>query len=382
MPTPHATFLDTLILIAVLHFLLFSLFLLTRRGGKQISSRLFALFLLLKAFCYLDSVLAILFPAGTAWIYSLRSLSTATDLLLGPSLLLYTRSLIYSDFRLRAGDFRHALPSLAVLISLIPIWHTVLSESAATAQAKHREFLSYLHHFANLHFIAYSIGTLSVLMLYRRRLRQWLSNLHHARFRWLIGFLCGFTVIWSLSFINFIFYASERAARFPPYLIIVGIFLFSSGIVFMGWRQPGLFAGIPSDTPEAKYARNRIPPALQESYLERIVRHMETERPYLDPDFRLDSLAADLQLPAHHISQVLNSNMQVNFFQFVNSYRLKECCRRLSDPGLQDSNILKISLDCGFNSKSSFYSLFKKETGMTPVEFRNRSRDMNQKLAS
>jgi len=97
---------------------------------------------------------------------------------------------------------------------------------------------------------------------------------------------------------------------------------------------------------------------------------METQKPYLDPTLCLNNLAEKLAIPTHHLSQVLNICLNQNFFDFINSYRIKESRRLLSEQDPRKKTIIEILYQTGFNSKSVFNVAFKKYTGMTPSQFR------------
>ena len=59
----------------------------------------------------------------------------------------------------------------------------------------------------------------------------------------------------------------------------------------------------------------------------------------------------------------------ISFFDFINSYRVEEVKKQLADTAMANRNILGIALDCGFNSKATFNTAFKKFTGMTPSAY-------------
>ena len=61
--------------------------------------------------------------------------------------------------------------------------------------------------------------------------------------------------------------------------------------------------------------------------------------------------------------------MGKNFYTLVNDYRIEEVKRRLEDPRYRNLTILAIAYDSGFNAKSSFNTIFKEQTGMTPSEY-------------
>lgn len=92
---------------------------------------------------------------------------------------------------------------------------------------------------------------------------------------------------------------------------------------------------------------------------------------YTQEDLSVGSLAATLALPEHQLRALINQSMGFdNFSQFLNSYRIPEVCAKLRDPVYADTPILTLALDSGFNSVASFNRIFKKETGLTPTQYR------------
>ena len=94
---------------------------------------------------------------------------------------------------------------------------------------------------------------------------------------------------------------------------------------------------------------------------------MDSQKPYLDPDLTLNSLANLLDIPPHHLSQIINQFEEQNFNDFVNKYRVDEFIDRASQ--VSHLSFLGIALDSGFNSKSTFNTVFKKHKGATPSQF-------------
>lgn len=140
-------------------------------------------------------------------------------------------------------------------------------------------------------------------------------------------------------------------------------FVFMNTVVYIALKIPDLFISI-------KYKNGELPKEIQKKYTSRLIRHMETYKPYLNPLLSLQSLASEISISTKHLSQIINNSFQQNFYHFINSYRIEECKKLLSDNTQNDINILEIAYDVGFNSKNSFNSAFKKHTGMTPSEFR------------
>jgi AraC-like DNA-binding protein len=102
---------------------------------------------------------------------------------------------------------------------------------------------------------------------------------------------------------------------------------------------------------------------------------MQSDKPYMSGDITLQKLAEKVSIPANHLSQIINERIGQNFFDFINSYRVKEVQRLFADPSKKHYSLLAIAEEVGFNSKSTFNSAFKKYSNMTPSEFRRASDD-------
>ena len=123
-------------------------------------------------------------------------------------------------------------------------------------------------------------------------------------------------------------------------------------------------------TPRRKYEKTALAPEVTTDILRRLRSLMATDRPYQNPDLSLADLAAQLRLPPHHLSQVINEQCQQNFFDFINTYRIEEVKRQLQRPETAHLKLEEIGFAAGFNSKSAFNAAFKKSTQTTPSQFR------------
>lgn len=97
---------------------------------------------------------------------------------------------------------------------------------------------------------------------------------------------------------------------------------------------------------------------------------METEKPYLDGEISLISLAEQLNMSPHQLSYIINTGFEENFFQFINRYRIEEAKLMILDPKCSHLSLIGIAFEVGFNSKTVFNTTFKKITGKTPTEFK------------
>jgi AraC-like DNA-binding protein len=168
---------------------------------------------------------------------------------------------------------------------------------------------------------------------------------------------------------------------FSPVFCTDGLFLTLSVFViligYFGFKQKVLFS---SDSQEeqiitkenkVKYASSRLTEEDSIKYINNLMELMQTDKPFLRPNLTILELASDLNITTHSLSQIINENYKLNFFDFINKYRVEEVKEKIANVKYNDYSLLGIALDCGFNSKSAFNRIFKKFTGQTPSEFKN-----------
>lgn len=97
---------------------------------------------------------------------------------------------------------------------------------------------------------------------------------------------------------------------------------------------------------------------------------IENQR-YLDPNLGLEELANELDMSSSHLSKIINTYSDYNFPDYINSLRIQQAKKLLNDENFCRYTIISIGLECGFNSKSTFYTAFKKFTSQTPSEYRD-----------
>lgn len=122
----------------------------------------------------------------------------------------------------------------------------------------------------------------------------------------------------------------------------------------------------PPRAAEARYERSRLTPDARASLAARLVAHMETKRPYLDPELSRSDLATQLDISPHVLSQLLSEGIGESFFDFVNRHRVEEVQRRMLAGESRHLTMLALALDSGFASKASFNRVFKKLVGQPP----------------
>jgi len=148
------------------------------------------------------------------------------------------------------------------------------------------------------------------------------------------------------------------------FIFIVGYYGFKQTTVFANSRHQIEVA--PKKNP---YQRSGLTKLHSADIHSQLLNLMTERRPYLNGDLTASELAEQLGVSANHLSQVLNQEQHQNFFDFVNSYRVREVQRKMKDSAFDHYTLLAIALDSGFNSKTSFNTVFKKLTASTPSQY-------------
>jgi AraC-like DNA-binding protein len=103
--------------------------------------------------------------------------------------------------------------------------------------------------------------------------------------------------------------------------------------------------------------------------MRKLEQHLEQERSFLDPELTARRLAENLGVTENRLSAVLNDGMQTSFYDLVAGYRLAEFDRLARDADNRGRSVLELAYAAGFNSKASFYRLFRRSHGTTPTAF-------------
>lgn len=119
----------------------------------------------------------------------------------------------------------------------------------------------------------------------------------------------------------------------------------------------------------AKYSNSILDQDTSALIGKQLLEFMEENKPYLTPKLLIKDLADLMDLPAYQLSQVINQSFDQNFFEFVNKYRVNDAMKMLKDPQFENYTYEAIAFEVGFNSRSAFYSAFKKVNNMTPSKY-------------
>lgn len=123
----------------------------------------------------------------------------------------------------------------------------------------------------------------------------------------------------------------------------------------------------PEESLEQKYSNSSIDDERLKRIAGKVERKVMGEKYYLNPDIDASTLASELGISVHYLSQVFSQEMQTTFYGYINDARIEAAKEALKT---SQQSVLDIAFSVGYNTRSSFYNAFKKRTGMTPSKYK------------
>lgn len=260
-------------------------------------------------------------------------------------------------------------PFVVCLIYLLPYFLQSRTEKIRVLSLEYiQESLGQWYYIRSALFIAQTLVYLILIVLiiieYSRKAKERHSAHDRAVLFEVRFFVITTAVLWLAVVLR---YAIETI---PNLLVPLGASLLIYAMGYLKMRRPEPQTGGKDEPPVKKYEKSTLTAERSERYLDKLLSFMEKEKPFTDGNLTIQKLAEKLSIPAPHLSQTINERLGQTFSDFINSYRIQEAKMKLLDPALKHLSVLGIAEEVGFNSKSSFNSVFKKHTNMTPSEFR------------
>jgi AraC-like DNA-binding protein len=301
----------------------------------------------------------------------------------GPLAFLYIRSLLYPDSRKKAWP--HFLLFAFWVLYMVPYFmqpDEFKYNSYLDVKHPDWEFLDvstrfsdnplgirkYVNEMTAVHFAGY---VFAMFFLVVRRVKE--LNAHFFRFRdqklklarnvgihfLIIILIFGFVKV---SFIGDV--GDCLISTYLSFMIFSTSWMVVKNSTFFG--QPRFFLQFPV----VKYEKSSLSDLEKSAIHRKILKEMGENRYFTRNLASLSDLANTIRESSHHVSQVINEVMGKSFFEMLAWYRVEEAMRIIREDPDAKLTVEDIAEQVGYNSKSSFNTVFKKLSGQTPSEFR------------
>jgi AraC-like DNA-binding protein len=308
--------------------------------------------------------------------------------LIAPASYLYVRSAINDETRFKKWDWLHFIPFVFLLAELTPFY---LRSSAwkihvLNYYVTHREEMLYLREGfleEHVHFIVRIVLTLGYVYLQFRLINnfwQRASVAVRARYETLINWLrlysvlivSTFSILLVISIINLYF----RALGGTFNLIISFNLLITSLILIF---KPSVLYSADTVSVTAQRDVNKAATALLKQnrvgeIKSAINNLLQNQHHYLNRGYSLSVMASELDVPAHLLSSVINSEYSMSFTDLINKCRIEYIINGFDEEKMEAYTFEGMAMEAGLNSRITFYRAVIKNTGRTPTIYFKKDR--------
>lgn len=280
-------------------------------------------------------------------------ITPAFGLLYGPLVLLFVRRIVIStspDLRLVAAHF------IPAAIALGATRHIEIVRAAALFS-----------------FIIYGVATLRMIGRYHAATAATRSDAMSIRLSWVTQVFAGFAVLTVVDLLRMATapWQSQLGADLAYAVVLASGGGLLGALVYQAVAQPEYFKGLSDfSRPLAAGPTDQAAPADADIF-KRIERAVVDDGLHRRAHLTLADVASATLLTEREVSRAINSVGGRSFCDYINNYRVREVCATMESGGT--ATILDLAFEAGFTSKSSFNAVFKRETGMTPSEYRRRA---------
>ncbi len=304
--------------------------------------------------------------------YLLPYLLVLAQLIKGPLLLLYVIALTEDAFKLVRRHLLHLIPTALALawLALFGIDSTDLRFRTLGMSENQRQIANGVWHFIKVMPFFYALAAVNRVRLYRISLHNQYSTFSSTEPDWLNTLSLGFLFTWSFSILVHVI-ANTVAIAEPQIADVFGIaenyviFILINALFINSVAHTHKLLTTKPESPKEK-AEEKITDAA----IQKVQEGMEIQKLFLKQNLNIEEFSKRIQLSVKEVSAVINKHYGTNFFEFMNSYRIEEAKRLLSDSHNADMTVMDVLLQAGFNSKSAFHRFFNRLVGMSPTEYR------------
>lgn len=343
----------------------------------------------------------VLFGQSPFWLALFYNHFTPLYLLLGPLLYFYIRGTLSDSSKLYKRDYLHFIPAVIQMIGIFPYLLTPFEIKLQNAERIINNIDSLLYLNLNLFYNAdvsflIRVGLFLIYIIYCgyllisyapiiRKENTIPNKQYKVSLKWLsLLVVCSFIITLYLLIITILsFYSSPKEAFSNSYALhlISGITYFILSLSLLLF--PYILYGMPrkmevnekkikkeKNTSTANVIKEIIPkddPLFELS--EKIRNYLYTDKPYLNMEFSISSIAITLQVPQNHVSYCINILMKTSFYKLRSELRVEHAINLLQSDAKDRLTIEAIGEQSGFKTRSNFYMAFKEVTGLTPTEY-------------
>jgi len=295
-------------------------------------------------------------------------------LILAPLIYIYIKSIFLTDRNFIKKQWLHFIPFVIYqLFYIVPTTVNYFNDSNIFSYIEYVDLYFNQGLVQDIYSVSYMIFSLKLFYRINETLKHEYSFMSEKDFTWIKNFLWSFFMVVLVDLglvickIGFGYIANWDGFITVVFLIIAMVYL-----GYYGLTQSTIF--LPDFLITEKKVKINITVKTKKELGDlkiKLETLMTEDKPYLIPELTLRHLSEKMDISERKLSMLLNEEIHISFYDFINKYRINEAKDKLHSNVFDKYSITGIGFNCGFNSKSSFYRIFKNETGMSPSVYKN-----------
>jgi AraC-like DNA-binding protein len=313
-----------------------------------------------------------------------------------PLFFLYIKSLTKEKFTLFHRNHLYCfLPSLLTILFMFVHLIVLLMGQVAYATFVQKTALNSIYVALILHhaqLFVYGVLMILLMIQHKKNIMENFSFTEKIKLNWLLLCLYVYVIFNMTDFISVILFLTNTSPEFITHLSTFFLVLFTLFISFLGYfgvKQIDVYKGtsdsyridnenntslnididIANNSSIQKYSTSNLTEEISEKILKSLIEIMENNKAYTNPKLSATELADILHVNKKYLSQTINERLGKNFFQFINEYRVEYAKTLLIDEKNKHLTIESIGAMAGFQTAQSLITAFKKIEGMLPSEY-------------
>jgi len=352
---------------ALIGFFIFIILNLKNKKNNS-STRLISFFVLMHSIFILD---LFFFLSNLRFSYPHTFLMSITfSFLYGPVIYFYYKKIVFNS-KYRKVDILHLVPTAVILFFAVPYYFISATEKLSMMLEINANTTNVLFDYVFIiKLTSLIIYAFLIVRIYFTKVK-YNKKLDFIKAKWQKGI----AALVSSYVLFYCIYGLIIVAKVLPrieFLFHLQIVAMAVMVLYIGYKayiNPKLFTTGYFEEEFNKYKKSGLTSSFSHDLKDRLVYILEVEKIYRQNTISLEILSNKLDTNRHNTSQVINEHFDLNFFELINKYRIKEALDIIKNDTHKNMNIIDIAYEVGFNNKVTFNKSFKKILSQTPSQY-------------
>lgn len=295
------------------------------------------------------------------------------ELILGPLIYLYVNAIFNQKKKLAYKDLLHFIPlGIYFLVFTTPEFISIFSEGYIFDYLNILDtYDRFFYLFLISYLIVYTYASKLKFNHYDKIYKNHYASASVDNISWVNHMLIGILIVCCLDFSIDLFCWLLNKEDDTLYITMLMAAIFINYLGYYGTNQSKLL--LPEGNIIFKPKTKNTLPKEVDQHKKTLEQLFQNDKIHRDEELNLQVLANKMNLNPKKLSHLLNNHLNTNFYELVNQQRVEDVKAKINSPEYDKHTLIEIAYECGFQSKASFNRIFKKQTQISPTEYKRKT---------